>query len=113
MNSRLINRKKLFAAAMLATLSLSVHAESSTQSKSSTQAKPAIKSNVIKLKDTIVGSKEQPRFISIVPWKKLNSPVITVEHVHKSQLDKLRVRTIDSLNKQRQLATHLMGRKPQ
>ncbi|MGB1298117.1 MAG: hypothetical protein ACPG8A_07565 [Psychrobium sp.] len=97
MNSKL----NLFAAVTLAILSMSA------------QAKPTAQSNVIKLKDTIVGSKEQPRFISIVPWKKLNSPVITVEHVHKSPLKKLRIRSIDSLNKQRQLATHLMGRKPQ
>ncbi|MCG7529888.1 hypothetical protein MHM98_00710 [Psychrobium sp. MM17-31] len=113
MNSKLINCKDLLATIMLATLSVSVHAESSTETKSSTQSQPAVKPNVIKLRDTIVGSKEQPRFISIVPWKKLSSPVIEVEHVHKSQLDKLRARTIDSLNKQRQLATHLMGRKPQ
>lgn len=70
-------------------------------------------SNVITLKDTIVGSKEQPRFISIVPWKKLTSPVISVNHVHKSQIDNLRGRSIESMKKQRELATHLLGRKQQ
>ncbi|OIQ47396.1 MAG: hypothetical protein BM565_06855 [Gammaproteobacteria bacterium MedPE] len=71
------------------------------------------KNQVIKLKDTIIGSKEQPRFISIVPWKRLNSPVISVNQVHKSQFDNLRRRSIESMKKQSELASHLLGRKPQ
>ena len=74
--------------------------------------KPPVK-QVIKLKDTIVGSKEQPRFISIVPWKRLNSPVISVNQVHKSQFDNLRRRSIESMKKQSKLASHSLGRKPQ
>lgn len=75
--------------------------------------KPALPSNVIKLKDTIVGSKEQPRFISIVPWKKLTSPVISVNHVHKSQFESLRGRSVKSMKKQHELAGHLLARQQQ
>ena len=74
--------------------------------------KPPAK-QVIKLKDTIVGSKEQPRFISIVPWKRLNSPVISVNQVHKSQFESLRKRSLESMKKQSELAGHLLDRKQQ
>lgn len=74
--------------------------------------KPPVK-QVIKLKDTIVGSKEQPRFISIVPWKRFKSPVISVNQVHKSQFESLRKRSLESMKKQSELAGHLLDRKQQ
>jgi len=81
--------------------SLSLAAESST-------TKPI--TQVIKLKATIVGAKEQPRFLSIVPWKKLASPVVYAPTTSDVLFNKLTPTSPQQLAKKRHLLQHLQGR---
>jgi len=39
--------------------------------RETTKTNPRKKSNVISIETTIVGTKEQPKFLSIVPWRSL------------------------------------------
>jgi hypothetical protein len=65
---------------------------------------------VIKLKATIVGSKEQPRFLSIVPWKKLKSPVTYGSKVNSVTPSNLGFTSPTQLKTQQQLTQYLQGR---
>ncbi len=65
---------------------------------------------VIKLKATIVGAKEQPQFLSIVPWRKLKSPVIEVQKETLIINKPLTVSTPKQIKIQQQLTTYLKGR---
>jgi len=65
---------------------------------------------VIKLKATIVGTKEQPRFLSIVPWKKLTSPLISASKNSNVIYNQLIATSPQKLEKKRQLTQYLKGR---
>lgn len=65
------------------------------------------KRGVIKLKATIVGAKEQPRFISIVPWKKLNSPVIKAQKSSGITLHQLPPTSPNQIEAQEQLSRYM------
>jgi hypothetical protein len=65
---------------------------------------------VIKLKATIVGSKEQPRFLSIVPWKKLASPVTYSPKVSSVMSNQFGFTSPTQLQKQQKLAQYLKAR---
>jgi len=65
---------------------------------------------VIKLKATIVGTKEQPRFLSIVPWKKLTSPLIAASKNSNVIYNQLIATSPQKLEQKRQLTQYLKGR---
>lgn len=65
---------------------------------------------VIKLTSTIVGTKEQPRFLSIVPWKKLASPVIKARGVNSALFDRLPTITPEQITMKKDLTHYLKAR---
>ena len=77
---------------------------------SNAQGNSLSKRKVITLKATIVGSKEQPRFLSIVPWQKLKSPTVQSQYLSGITLPKMSKITPEQLKIREQLVTYVRWR---